>query len=52
MDNKEWQKYSLTFKEILSLDFSPVAVNCLKEPFLHEADKKIRICRAILDAGK
>lgn len=52
MKKKEWQDYSLIFKELLNLDFSPVAVSCLKEPLLKDTAKKIRICRAILEAGK
>ncbi len=52
MEKREWQDYSLILKEILNLEFSPVAVGCLKEPFLKDAAKKARICRAILDAGK
>ena len=52
MDKKEWQDYSLILKELLNLEFSPVAVNCVKEPLLENTGKKVRICRAILDAGK
>jgi uncharacterized protein (DUF169 family) len=52
MQRKEWQDYSLIFKELLGLEYSPVALSCLKEPFLKEAARKVRICRAILDAGK
>lgn len=52
MDKKEWQDYSLILKELLNLEFSPVALSCQKEPFLKSSDKKVRICRAILDAGK
>lgn len=52
MDRKEWQEYSLVLKELLNLDYSPVALVCLKEPILESSEKKLRICRAILDAGK
>jgi len=52
MDKKEWQEYSLRLKELLNLDYSPVALSCLKEPVLKDAGKKLRICRAILAAGK
>jgi uncharacterized protein (DUF169 family) len=52
MDRKEWQDYALVLKELLNLEYSPVAVSCLKEPLLEDAGKKVRICRAILDAGK
>jgi len=47
-----WQQYSLTFKELLSLEYSPVAVSCLEEKGPLESSKKERICRAILEAGK
>lgn len=49
---KEWQESSSILKELLNLEFSPVALNCLKESALQSSDKKLRICRAILDAGK
>jgi uncharacterized protein (DUF169 family) len=52
MEKKEWQDYSLILKELLSLEYSPVAIACLKEPLLEKYGKKLRICRAILDAGK
>lgn len=52
MDNKEWQNYSSVLKEVLNLEFSPVAISCLKRPFLKSSDKKLRICRALLDTGK
>lgn len=52
MDKKEWQDYGLVLKELLGLDYSPVAISCLKEPILKNIGKKVRICRAILDAGK
>ncbi len=52
MEKKEWQGYARVFKELLNLEYSPVAVSCLKEPSLENTDKKVRICRAILDAGK
>ena len=53
MDNKKWQDYSIKLKELLWLDYSPVALACSKEPFLKEVpEKKIRMCRALLDAGK
>ncbi len=52
MDRKEWQDYSRVLKELLNLEYSPVAINCIKEVSLKEGEKKVRICRAILDAGK
>jgi uncharacterized protein (DUF169 family) len=51
-DKKEWQGFSLTLKELLSLEYSPVVINVLKNPSLEPSEKKLRICRAILDAGK
>ncbi|MCM8770707.1 MAG: DUF169 domain-containing protein [Candidatus Omnitrophica bacterium] len=51
-ENKIWQQYSALFKEILHLDYSPVAINCLRQPYLKDETQKIRICRAILDAAK
>ena len=50
-NNKDWQDYSKILKELLDLDYSPVAVACTKEPIL-KPEKKCRICRSILDAGK
>ena len=52
MDSKQWQQYSLILKDLLALEFSPVALSRLKEPFLESFDKKVRICRAVLEAGK
>lgn len=52
MKNQEWKKYSRAFKKALGLEFSPVAVNCLKEDSPGKKEKKFRICRAILDAGR
>jgi uncharacterized protein (DUF169 family) len=52
MDKKEWQEYAAIFKELLGLDYSPVALHCLKEPYVESDEKKLRICRTILDAGK
>ncbi len=52
MDKKEWQDYSLILKELLNLEYSPVAVNCVKEMLKGVSDKKVRICQAILEAGK
>lgn len=48
---KEWQDYALIFKEVLNLELSPIAVSCLKEPLLENFTKKVRICKAILDAA-
>jgi uncharacterized protein (DUF169 family) len=52
IEMKQWQNYALTLKGLLSLEYSPVAVSCLKKPILQDATKKIRICRSILEAGK
>ena len=52
MVKKDWQQFSIILKDLLNLDYSPVAVGCFGEPHLKSFDKKIRICRAILDAGK
>jgi len=52
MGKQEWQGYSGILKGLLNLEYSPVAVSCIKESFLNPTDKKVRICRAILDAGK
>ncbi len=50
--NKEWNSSAKILKELLGLEYKPVALSCLKEPIFTSTDKKIRICRAILDAGK
>jgi uncharacterized protein (DUF169 family) len=52
MENKEWQGYSKILKELLNLEYSPVALNCIKGALQKDADKKLRICRALLEAGK
>lgn len=49
---KEWQNCSGVLKELLNLEYSPVAVSCIKGIPVRSSQKKIRICRAILDAGK
>jgi uncharacterized protein (DUF169 family) len=52
MQDKIWQEHSLILKNLLNLEFSPVAISFSKEPLLQDNNKKIRICRAILDASK
>lgn len=52
MDKKEWQDYARVFKELLNLEYSPVALSCVKGERAADTQKKVRICRAILDAGK
>ena len=50
-NQKEWKEHSNTLKDLLGLEYSPVAVTCSKVPML-KPDKKFRICRSILDAGR
>ena len=52
MADKEWQDYSRLFKELLGLGYSPVALSCLPGSVAGPSDRKLRICRAILDAGR
>ena len=52
INEKQWQGYGVIFKGLLNLEYSPVAVSCLKHPILSAEKKKARICRGILDAGK
>jgi len=49
---KEWQGYGITLKELLNLEYSPVAINYIQGTLLKNTNKKIRICQAILEAGK
>jgi uncharacterized protein (DUF169 family) len=49
---KVWQDYALVLKDLLGLDYSPVAINSIKGQMPQAEAKKVRICRAILDAGK
>jgi uncharacterized protein (DUF169 family) len=51
-EKKEWQDYALILKDLLGLEYSPVAIKCIKGDLPEPSDKKIRICRAILEAGK
>jgi len=52
MSKKEWQKYGARLRDLLELEYSSVAVSCRKKPALELSEKKLRICRAILQAGK
>lgn len=52
MEKKEWKDYSLVLKQLLSLEFSPVALSCIKGSLIKNPEKKVRVCRAILEAGK
>ena len=52
MEKKSWQDYGPILKELLNLEYSPVALNCIKGFPANTPDKKVRICRAIFDAGK
>ena len=49
---KEWQKYSLVLKELFALEYSPVAISCVSDPIMPATEKRLRICRAVLDAGR
>ncbi len=49
---RKWQGYSQILKELLGLEFSPVALSCIKGSLVKNSEKKVRICRAILEAGK
>ncbi|MCM8774688.1 MAG: DUF169 domain-containing protein [Candidatus Omnitrophica bacterium] len=50
---KVWQELSKKLKETLNLELSPIAVGCFNDKLnIIDNDKKIRICRAILDAAK
>lgn len=51
MDLKKWQDYANTLKNVFGLEQEPVAVNCLKDKNIDPGQGKVRICRAILDAG-
>ncbi len=46
-----WKDYALQFKKVFNLNNSPVAVSCVKPDTLPPSDKKLRICRSILDAA-
>ena len=48
----DWQQHAKTLKELFGLEYSPVAVACVKGAPPEAGEKKVRICRAILDAGK
>lgn len=52
MEKNDWQGYSRILKEVLNLEFSPVAISCVKGAASQGDSKKIRICRAMLDAGR
>jgi uncharacterized protein (DUF169 family) len=52
MDKKERRQYSETLKELFGLEYSPVALSRVKGAPPSAPEKKSRICRAILDAGK
>jgi uncharacterized protein (DUF169 family) len=48
----EWQTHSEVLRELMDLQYSPVAVARLKEPLLESYDRKLRVCKAILHAGR
>lgn len=52
MDKKKWQGEAVALKELLNLEYSPVAVSIVREALKKTSGNKTRICKAILDAGK
>ena len=50
--NKQWQDFSFVLREVLQLEFRPVALSCLKAPMLNNYTKQVRICRAIIEAAQ
>ena len=48
---KKLEEKANLLKNLLALDYSPIAVAFLDKPIKNE-DKKIRVCRGLLDAGK
>lgn len=51
-DKKEWQEFSHIIKDVLKLELLPVAVTRTETPVVSGEQKKIRICKAILDAAQ
>ncbi len=51
-DKKDWQEFSIILKELLNLEYTPIGITLIKQPLSESFDKKVRICRAVLDAGK
>ena len=51
MDKAVWKDYAEQFKQAFNLDNSPVAVNCVKSGKFPAGEKKLRICRSILDTA-
>ncbi len=51
MELKKWQDYAGILKNIFGLEQEPVGVSCLKDADIQAEQGKVRICRAILDAG-
>jgi len=49
---KEGRDFFLIFKEVFGLESSPVAVNCIKGEVSPISERKIRICKAILNSSK
>lgn len=49
---KKWHGYAAIFKELLDLEYSPVAISCLKDTPSQERQRRVRVCKAILEAGK
>ena len=52
MPDQAWRQSAEVLKELFLLETSPVAVVCTKEKPMATSERKVRICRAILDASK
>jgi len=52
MPEKTQQAYARTFRELFGLEYSPVALACQSATTHQEKNQKLRICRAILEAGR
>jgi len=50
-DKKQRQDFSLTLKEVLQLDSSPVGISCIEDEHPDASLEKVRICRAFLKAA-
>jgi len=51
-ENKVWQDYAKILKELLALEYSPLGISLLEGLKASLQDKKVRICRGILEAAK
>jgi len=52
MQKAEWQRFGVILKDLFKLEYSPVALTCQRQSAVGSSDKKMRICKALLDAGK